>query len=42
MAGLAGWDWLVIGLYFAGIAAVVWWSSIILSIIAAVYLYFTG
>jgi len=27
MTGLVGWDWLVIGLYFAGIAAVVWWSS---------------
>lgn len=27
MSGLVGWDWLVIGLYFAGIAAVVWWSS---------------
>ena len=27
MAALAGWDWAVIGLYFAGIAAVVWWSS---------------
>lgn len=27
MTGLGGWDWLVIGLYFAGIAAVAWWSS---------------
>lgn len=27
MSGLANWDWLVIGLYFIGIIALVWWSS---------------
>jgi len=27
MTGLAGLDWLVIGLYFAGLVGVVWWSS---------------
>ena len=27
MNGLAGLDWLVIGLYFAALVAVVWWSS---------------
>ncbi len=25
--GLTSWDWLVVALYFSGIAAVVWWSS---------------
>ena len=25
--GLVGWDWAVIGVYFMGLAAVVWWSS---------------
>jgi SSS family solute:Na+ symporter len=27
MTGLERWDWVVIGLYFLGIAAIVWWSS---------------
>jgi len=27
MTGLERWDWLVIGLYFLGIAAIVWWSA---------------
>ncbi|RKY07469.1 MAG: Na+/glucose cotransporter [Planctomycetota bacterium] len=27
MNGLEGWDWAVIGLYFLGLGAVVWWSS---------------
>ena len=27
MAGLVAWDWVVIGLYFLGIAGIVWWSS---------------
>ena len=27
MAGLEAWDWVVIGLYFAGIAGIVWWSA---------------
>ncbi|MFC1502535.1 sodium:solute symporter [bacterium] len=27
IAGLAFWDWLVIGLYFTGIIVLVWWSS---------------
>jgi len=27
MTGLATLDWVVIGLYFAGIAGVVWWSG---------------
>ncbi len=27
MTGLMGWDWVVIGLYFAALVGVVWWSS---------------
>jgi len=27
MTGLAGWDWAVIGVYFAALVAIVWWSS---------------
>ena len=27
MAGLEAWDWVVIGLYFTGIAGIVWWSA---------------
>ena len=27
MTSLCGWDWLVIGIYFAALIAVVWWSS---------------
>ena len=27
MTGLAGWDWAVIAVYFAGLAGVVWWSA---------------
>jgi len=27
MAGLEFWDWVVIGVYFLGLAAIVWWSS---------------
>lgn len=27
MSGLAGWDWAVIGAYFAALVVVVWWSS---------------
>ena len=27
MTGLEGWDWAVIAVYFAGLAAVVWWSA---------------
>ena len=27
MTTLAGWDWLVIGLYFLGLVVIVWWSA---------------
>ena len=27
MHALSGWDWLAVGLYFTGLAAVVWWSA---------------
>ena len=27
MTGLAGWDWAVIGVYFAALVAIVWWSA---------------
>ncbi len=27
MSVLVGWDWVVIGLYFLGLGAIVWWSS---------------
>ena len=27
MTGLVGWDWVVVALYFLGIAGIVWWSS---------------